>query len=341
MKPTLLAIAFLTLLLAPASAQDGGKLTWIGKGRDPIESIFEEARKQQQPMMLFFSSQGDAACKALCEGAFSHPDVVAAAAKVSCIYVECGEGKNARIVSKMAVTAFPAILFCDFEGTVLGSVPHRDGPALAAALQNLTERMQALPPFTENLDEALSTAKQKGLPLLVYFYDDSPACLTINRSLIDPELKPLQGRFSLARSPMKRGSTLCVRYGVDRAPTILILDPRLPKPEEKPLARIATSRNPRELRRDLEEALATSGSAAPAATPSTVPLPSPGTPKEELSDDQLDRKFIQARITVANGLIKQGKTKEAVKVLEDVVQSYPKHVATAEAAKLLEQLNKK
>ena len=140
---------------------------------------------------------------------------------------------------------------------------------------------------------------------------------------------------------MKKGSALCARYGVDRAPTILVLDPRLPKPEEKPLARIATSRNPRELRRDLEEALAAAGSAAPAATPSTVPLPSSGTPKEELSDDQLDRKFIQARINVASGLITQGMTKEAIKVLEDVVQSYPKHIATLEAVKLLEQLKKK
>ena len=68
----------------------------------------------------------------------------------------------------------------------------------------------------------------------------------------------------------------------------------------------------------------------------------PPTPdrKEELSDDALDRTFIQARTHVAKGLVQQNKPNDAIGVLEDVVKTYPKHVATAEAVKLLEKLKR-
>jgi TolA-binding protein len=135
---------------------------------------------------------------------------------------------------------------------------------------------------------------------------------------------------------MRKGSDVCVKYDVSRAPTILVLDASLPAPESKPLARITGSRNPRELRRDLDEALAAAGAAT--GTAAAPPLPPSPPRKEELSDDALDRKFIQARIDVAKGLIQQNKPKDAIGVLEDVIKSYPKHTATADAVKLLEKL---
>jgi len=80
------------------------------------------------------------------------------------------------------------------------------------------------------------------------------------------------------------------------------------------------------------------GGAAPAAgdggrRPASEPL-------ETLSDDELERKFIQARINVAVALKEKGKKSQAIETLEDVIKTYPKHVETKVAKKLLEELRK-
>lgn len=334
------ALPLLLLLASPAAAQDGGKIAWKGKGDDPVQGAYEAALRDAKPIVMFFSVEGNSACKELSSGAFSDPAVVDASSKLSCIFVECGNGKNSGLVVNLKIKQFPAIVYLDPSGIPLQQIFHRDAPSIANGMTELASLFNTLPRFPEDLDGALAAAKKEGLPLLIYFYDDSPATLAVNKSINDAELKPLRDRFGFARFPMRRGSEVCAKYEVDRAPTILVLDPRLPKPEERPLARIAVSRSPRELRRDLEDALA----AFPgkpgdnAAVPSTLPLPAP---KEKLSEDEIDRKFIKARVAVATDLLKRGKAKEAVDVLEDVIQTWPKHVETAEARKLLDQIRKK
>jgi len=339
MKALILSLGLLPALASAAASQDGGKILWKGKGADSLQSAFEEALRDAKPMVVFLSIDGNAACKELSSGALSSPDVVEASSQLTCLFAECGNGKNAALVSTLKIKQFPAIVFLDPAGTPLTVIQHRDAPSIAQAMSNLTLMFSTLPRFPENIDAALATARKQERPLLIYFYDDSPASLAVNKSLSDPELKPLRERFAFARAPMRKGSDVCAKYDVSRAPTILVLDASLPAPESKPLAKITGSRNPRELRRDLDDALAAVGApAGPAGPAASVPLPPTPTRKEELSDDALDRKFIQARIDVAKGLIQQNKPKDAIAVLEDVVKTYPKHVATAEAIKLLEKL---
>jgi hypothetical protein len=178
--------------------------------------------------------------------------------------------------------------------------------------------------------------------LLLYFYDSSAPSLVLNRSLLDPELKPFHSQFGAARAPMKKGSAICLKYDVDRAPTILILNPQLPRPEETPLARITTSRSPRELRRDLEEALTAARSAGIVEAPATgkeepAPVEAP-VRKEILSDDEVDRKFIRARFDLAMELVKKGMKPKALEVLQDIVATFPKHVETVAVKKYIEEL---
>jgi hypothetical protein len=338
MKPLLLSLALLPALASAAAAQDGGKIVWKGKGADSLQAAFEDALRDAKPIVLFFSIEGDAACKELSSGAFSSDDVVQASSALTCLFVDCTKGKNSALVSNLKLKKVPSIVFMDPSGVPLADIQHRDAPSLATAMTNLALMFSTLPRFPEDVDAALATARKQDLPLLLYFYDDSPASLAVNKSMSDAELKPLRERFAYARAPMRKGSDVCVKYDVGRAPTILVLDASLPTPESKPLAKIVGSRNPRELRRDLEDALTATGSAAAAAP--APPLPTSPTRKEDLSDDALDRKFIQARIAVAKGLIQQGKSKEAIGVLEDVIKTYPKHVATGDAVQLLEKLKK-
>jgi hypothetical protein len=334
-------IALLLALAGAAAAQDGGKLDWKGKGEDPIAPSLTDALRDARPIMLFFSAEGNQDCIALSAGAFSHPAVVEAASKISCIFVECGAKKNSALVSNLKITKVPAVHFLDGEGRPLGPVQPGDGPALAAAILRLIDLGAHRPPYTENIAQALKDAKTSGLPLLIYFYDDSAASLSMNRSLTDPELDPLRTRFQFSRTEMKKGSDLCVTLDVDRAPTVLVLDAARPRPQEHPIVKITVSRNPRELRRDLEEALAAFRSSGP-PPPLTPPTSSasPPAPKEVLSDDEVDRKFIQARMNVALEARKQGNKAKAVEVLEDIIQSFPKHVLTKEARALLEELKK-
>lgn len=327
-------------LLACLCLQDGGSLTWVGKGADPVEPVLEDVQKLQKPLLLFFSSEGDAACKKLCNTAFRDPDVLAAASKITCVWVECGGKRNLGFMKTIGVTATPTLVVCDWHGTVLGGIPQRDGPAIALTLKKLTEVTEGLPQFTEDVDTALATARAKRRLLLIYFYDDSPPSLALNKSLTDPLLRPLNAQYSVARSPMKKGSPLCVKFDVDHAPTILILNAQLPKPEEKPLARITASRSAHELQRDLEEALDAARAAGIVASdgpgrndPTSAPAKT-----EKLSDDEVDRKFIRIRFAKGMELAKAGKKAEALDVLQDIVVTFPKHVETVAVKKYIEEL---
>jgi len=333
------ALLLLSLALLPAPAlQDGGKIQWIGKGQDPVQSAYDQALRDAKPMVLFFCADGNAACTDLSKGAFSDPDVIRASAQLTCIFVDCSQGKNAALFSNLKLKAIPSIVFMDPTGVPLADIQHRDAPSIATGMEKLALMFSSLPRFPEDIDGGLAGARKAGRPLLVYFYDDSPASLSVSKSLNDDELKPLRERFSFARTAMQRGSAPCVKYEVDRAPTVLVLDAALAHPESKPIARITGSRNPRELRRDLDDALNAPRSAAdPSAAAPSAQEP---VKKEDLSDDELDRKFIRARLSIAEGLIKQTKKKEAIEVLEDVVKTYPKHVATLEAVQLLDRLRK-
>ncbi len=340
MKGSALALAFLAALAAPAAAQDGGKIAWTGKGQDPVTRAYEDALAAGRPIMFFFSAEGNKDCIELCNDAFSNQDVVEASAAITCIFVEIGKARNSGLASSLEITKVPAIVFADAQGTPLGAVMHREGPALAAAIRDLTNKATLRPNFPQDLDKALAAARKSGRPLFIYFFDDSPATVTMNRSLADPEIKPYRNRFEVAMAPLTRGNAVSAKYDVDRAPTLLILNPRLAKPEEKPIARITVARSPRELARDLQEALdaARAPVSEPSAPPSAVPVPVP--PKEQLSDDEIDRKFIQARIAVATDLQKRGMKDKAIAVLEDLLQSYPKHVLTKDVRALLEQYRK-
>jgi hypothetical protein len=45
-------------LATAASAQDGGKLAWKGKGKEDPKVAMAEAKRAGRPMMLFFTSEG-------------------------------------------------------------------------------------------------------------------------------------------------------------------------------------------------------------------------------------------------------------------------------------------
>jgi len=220
--------------------------------------------------------------------------------------------------------------------TVLGDINY--------LVEKYSGKSEPTPTLIENKDyeRAANEARRMKRPLLLYFADDSPASLSVNEALLDPSLREFYPRFSTAKMEYVKGSRQALKFNVSRAPTILILDCALEKPEEKPLARIEGSRSVREIRRELEAIL-------PSRDPSAAQIPGAGdappvirpAPEEKLSDDVIERKFIWARVAVAQDTLKRGDKKKALDILEDVLKSYPKHKDTEDVRKVLEEMKKK
>jgi len=275
--------------------------------------------------------------------------VVEASRNVACIFVDCDWGKkNQELSTRYAVKGYPTVIFCDPQGKALGKLAVRDAENVAKALQALADSFgaKAVSPVTmvsgNSYEVGLADARRKKRPLLLYFNDDSPASISMNETLLDRSLLELHPKFSTATLKFVKGSPECLKFGVSRAPTILILDSRMEKPEEKPLARIEGSRSPRELKRELEATLPSreepSSGGGGGDLPSVQPNPAP---QEKLSDDVIERQFIWARVAVAQETLKRGSKPKAIEILEDILKSYPKHKDTEDVRKILEDMRKK
>ena len=335
-------LAALTLS-ASLAAQDGGKIAWTGKSGDPKVAM-AEANRQKRPMMLFFTSTGCGPCKKLSAGAFSDAAVVQAAERLTCVYIECDWGKsNADLSGLYKVDSYPTVLFCGPDGRPIAPLQSREPEAVAKQMTEVADKFGAkaeVPPQPIELASyAVPDAFRAGVALkkrvLLFFRDDSPASLSVATALTDPALKKILSGFALGSDVYTKGTGSSAKFDVTRAPTLLVLDPTVPKPEAKPLARIEGSRSARELIRELE----TLAPAEPGA-PSADPRPAPKEPEEKLSDDEIDRRFIAARVGVAKDMMKQGKKDKAIEIYEDIIKTYPKHVDTVTVKKLLAEARK-
>jgi hypothetical protein len=283
----------------------------------------------------------------LSAGAFSDAGVVQAAERLTCVFIECDWGKsNAELSSLYKVTGFPTVLFCDPDGKPIGSLQSREPGDVAKQMLEVAAKfgakaevpvqpieIRALP-----VPEAMAAGKRLKRPVLLFFRDDSPASLSVAKALADPLLKGILADFVPGSDVYTKGAGHSATYDVTRAPTLLVLNPTLAKPEEKPLARIEGSRSARELLRELE-ALVVRAPSDPGA-PSGDSRTAPKEPEEKLSDDEIDRRFIAARVGVAKDMMKQGKKDKAIEIYEDLLKTYPKHVDTITVKNLLAEARK-
>lgn len=277
--------------------------------------------------------------------------MVEASSDLDCVLVQCDWGRmNPVLAERYGVRSYPTVLFCDPDGKPLEQLRTGEPEAVAAHMRRFVARMKGLdpaaaagpenpapPPFTEFSPQVLALARRAGKPLLVYFYDDSPASISTHQSLANPVLRPVAPRFLVAKKPYAKDDPICVKFKVERAPTILILDTSLERPEDAPLARIGGSRSARELLRELEAIRA--GREAEPELPTGGPRPLLTPEDEKLSDDELDRQFIHAQIRIAEEWLNKNRKDKAKETLNDILKTYPKHRASQEARKLLEKLN--
>jgi hypothetical protein len=264
--------------------------------------------------------------------------------------VDCDWGKkNADLSNRFNVQGYPTVTFCDPDGKSIGELASHDPAGVAkqmlAVADKYSSKAASKQPVVsgKSIEEAAGAAKNAAKPVAIFFYDDSPASVSVTLALQDELLRETVGKFVMAKAEFIKGSEACTKYEVTRAPTILVVEATLDNKDNrvvKPLARITGSRSARELKRDLEDALPAAGAAPAANSTTSKGAPAPREPEEKLSDDDIERRFIQARVAVAVDLIKRGKKDKAIEVYEDIIKSYPKHVDTVAVRKLLEDARK-
>jgi len=252
-------IAVILLLLGfntVSVAQGGDKISWRGKGAEDPKAILAEAKRLGKPMMLFFTTEGSGPCKWLSTVPFCDAKVVEASKKIVCVYVDCDGGKkNKDLCERYKVTAYPAVMFCEPDGKLFREMTYHDAAGILWQMSDLIRSCSRKPSFPEGIAKISLEAKKVSKPFAIYFYDDSDASCVVNQSFFDELLKETLEKIVFAKAEYKKGSEECARYSVTSAPMIVVLDLSLEKPEEKPLARITGSKNPKEMKAELENAL--------------------------------------------------------------------------------------
>lgn len=269
--------------------------------------------------------------------------MVEAAERLVCVFIECDWGKqNADVADHFKVKGYPTVIFCEPDLKIIGTLNARDPASVAKQMLEVAGKFNSKPEAAPkplelkaySIPDALAAAAQTKRRALLFFRDESPGSLSVIAALADPAMQEVLTRYVLGTEPFTKGAGLSATWEVTRAPTLLVVDP-VQKGNAKVLARIEGSRSAREILRELE----------PLAVrePTGTPIPSrpePKAPEEKLSDDQVERLFIQARVTVAQDLMKKGKKDKAIEIYEDLVKTYPKHVDIAAVKKLLEEARK-
>ncbi len=128
----------------PAAAASGSR---IASGRlrfvDSYERGFNEARRQNKPLLLFFTAEWCHYCHQMADEALTNDQVVSLADRFVCVLIDADA--SADICRQFHVSRFPTLQFVSPQGVVLnrleGKRPgHQVTMAMQAALQNLVQR---------------------------------------------------------------------------------------------------------------------------------------------------------------------------------------------------------
>lgn len=169
MKTLLILAAAAVLLQDPSAAPAGGKVTW----RRDHSVAMKRARLEQRAALVYFTD-GGLACRALDAGPFSDNGVVAAAAKVVPVLLECSDEKaHAELRKQYGVTGFPTLLLLDPEGKSIGEVGGRESGAIAADLDKAAKRFPGRAVlWHSSIDEGVARGKEDKKPVAIFFHDD-------------------------------------------------------------------------------------------------------------------------------------------------------------------------
>jgi len=181
---------------------------------------------------------------------------VAAAQKIQCVFVDCDWGKkNSDLSDKYGVKGYPTTIFVDPDGTEVAKLGGRDAASVEKQILEIAEKY--VKPSFDSVDKAIEKAKEDKKPVLIFFFTQKGDSQALEQAMGDPTLKELMEKFTLAKIEIKKDNADAKKYSVASStqPVLFVTDPNAEKPEAKPIKKLTGKKGPKELKKDLEDAL--------------------------------------------------------------------------------------
>lgn len=111
-----------------------GAVTWHTE-QTPLEKVGEIARRENKPILAFFTATWCGPCQGLKKEVLSKDDFRVVAAQAVPWYIEQTEAKGQELVQRYKIRAFPTLLLLDAEGKITAMNLPRERAGLLTALQ--------------------------------------------------------------------------------------------------------------------------------------------------------------------------------------------------------------
>lgn len=162
---------------------------------------------------------------------------------------------NESFFGKYGVRATPTLKFIDSQGKEVAEMDRGDAGSLEKQIYEIALKYDRGPKGSEEVGKSIEEAKAASKLLALYFFDTQGGSAILNTSLRDASVRTALEKFVFAKVEVKKGSEECKRFKVTASNTLLILDPAAEKPEASPVRKITGRKTPKDLVKELEEAL--------------------------------------------------------------------------------------
>lgn len=174
------------------------------------------------------------------------------------MYVDCTASVPPDLKDKYTVTGFPTTVFVDGDENVIEALKGRDATSIINQMNDIGEKHSMFPGWGADLEAAIKAGDK---PLILGFVDGSEKSFAMLTAFSADELKEVREGFAMVRieyDPAKADEfkAQMKKYGVSKAPTVLILDPATLESEKiKPLKKYTSPKTGKALAKELEKVL--------------------------------------------------------------------------------------
>lgn len=183
-------------------------------------------------------------------GALSDDSVAMAAKKVVPIYVDCTtQGAHQDLIAKYGVPGYPTMIYVDPSGKAIGQMRSLDASAFVRDFEALAKEFPGKGSlWAGSLASALDLGRKKKRPVAVYLSPPGEDLEKLPKAVGDRRNKAFWVLLPANEETLRQ-------YGVEAGPALVLLDPKLEKPETEPLARIERFEKFEQLAKSFDEAL--------------------------------------------------------------------------------------
>ncbi len=148
------------------------------------------------------------------------------------ILVDCSaDGQNAELMQQYSVQGFPTVIYTDPNGEQIKEMAGREPAAVQQDVENLIKKYPGRPSMWANSQHAgIEGAKKAKKPVAIYVVDEK-ADLAKELARLQKDVADRKTKFVWV---LQSGNPDSI--GLKSAPGVVVLDPKLDKPELEPLA---------------------------------------------------------------------------------------------------------